>query len=127
MVNWVQPGYISATDVHKLFPYSRVLGLRWMEPFPQARIEIHRLLAVKGEAPLLEGEGNPALWLERPSAWMQIQSQQLAEHWLYRAMRLRCGLMRRDIDHGNLMMLWYIQALQELEEMGADIQAILDF
>ena len=42
-------------------------------------------------------------------------------------MRLRCGLMRRDIDHGNLMMLWYIQALQELEEMGADIQAILDF
>ncbi|MCI8932944.1 MAG: hypothetical protein HFE80_00315 [Clostridiaceae bacterium] len=75
----------------------------------------------------MEGEGNPALWLERPSAWMQIQSQQLAEHWLYRAMRLRCGLMRRDIDHGNLMMLWYIQALQELEEMGADIQAILDF
>ena len=98
----------------------------WLEgPFSEDRIEVYSLLAAKESAPSLDGTEYPAIWLERPSAWLTYQSG--INLWLLWAMRLRCGLMRRDIDHGNLMMLWYIQALQELEEMGADIQAILDF
>ena len=98
----------------------------WLEgPFSEDRIEVYSLLAAKESAPSLDGTEYPAIWLERPSAWLTYQSG--LNLWLLWAMRLRCGLMRRDIDHGNLMMLWYIQALQELEEMGAGIQAILDF